>query len=953
MLNFILFFVLIFYTGVFGEDSIPNIFIHKNPYAQIETFNIPTNKTQTSLNLKVSKLTPKNISGTFLGTNINFTPESQQSLEYFALNSIDNLPLKDISKGNHIKLKSFIIPMENKGNIITINQNSFLNKLYLLGVNKTNNTLEKLYQYKSTEQIRTVNVSMDSFDSIIYIYNRPIVYANYQGCIIKDDLSPFTYALTPPFNISGDKFTDFKDWAQNNPTFIKDETSSFKQINLKDYTSCYFGWSGIYFQHYYPTYYSYHNVNLAIGLNFSGSYDRHTGNILQLGFKNWDGTEINHSYYIKQKDEIIKLNLHVPPLPINEKGTLNIFFTPDAKDLYRFSRFGDLIDKKNHISSNFSGGLYFTADYGDKLLINNVDCPLFFGSHTRHRYSEMKRFIFKDSTFEIGFHDHGYLYLKVIKLGKEDITFPIKLYRQNKLVGDFTINIKVITPITINLNIDKRFKGYLNLSGNGTSNDFSENLENYNNIFQINTPVNGFETKVFATQVENAISSEQKGNYKIYTLKNKNKIAVKTLEEFEDNYLKNCIFFKEENPLNNVKITLNNGRTLFINTKLIETKTYKGTGEANITTIPPNIPYTFSYTNTSYNNQSVKSNGDFSLENVQGYLPQPGGINKSNILNKLNVIINGKVEPSNGTTFENDKYLLSINEKGDLIFKKKNPNITYEDNITLEYLYNNMSLGSLDLKLYNFPEQKIQLFLDGRIKNCYSDLSGNGAEYLEDFFSGDREDFSQLIHIKKEPQLAKYVTTIEKVKDSDFRSIHHDYKYYYKNSDEDPCILGKNNSTSETDYVKKNIMLHFRTDTKNYSLQLDNCRKLDFDYIFNKNKFINGQSELSLANLTDNTPYIFDSQGTTCQITNSTGTSPNGAGLNKSNIVDNLVITINGTKYIIKGSTFENDKYKIYFNNLGKLCFQKKNYNHSYEDNIIIDYYCTKLKLGTYTLKVK
>lgn len=702
MLNFILFFVLIFYTGVFGEDSTPNIFIHKNPYAQIETFNVPQNKTQGLMNLTVSKLTPKDISGTFSGTNINFSPEPEESLKYFALKTLDNVPLNDISKGNYLRLDSFSLPMEVKGNILSVKQGTFAKNLYLLGINKNNNNLERLYKYKTDSHIKCISVTADDYDSMIYLYNRPNVYSNFMGYVIKEDLSPFTYAGTPLLNISGDNFKDLKNFSLANKTFIKDESSEFKEVNPKDFTSCYVGWYGILFQHYYPIYYRYNNVEFAIGPNFNiNSYNESGINLIQFGFRSWDGSAFDHSYDIKQNDEMIKLNIHIPSLPTNENGILNISFDPEANGIYTFDRFGNLASKKDHILSTFSGGEFFTPNFGDKMVIGDKDCPVLYYWATRHKFSNIETFNFKDSTFKIRFDENGYFDIEPIKLGKENFSFPIKIYRKNKLVGNFYINIFLSKKNTASFVLDSRIPtgGYINSKGLYI-NEKNEKKD-YSDLIYLDGDIKSKTPVTLETVAGNGPTSTS-GDFKFFSRSNGTiKASTKSLPEEE--YIKENIFFKTGPSSYYDQFKYSNG-DIFLTSLFYQNQTKdfgSGSGEADLTSLPVNVPFIFEHSSVKYSKQPAKSKLEsFALKNFQGYLPWASGPHKSNIVTELKVTINGETKIIKGSKFENDKYLLALNEDGNFVLMKKSPSLLYTDNITLQYMYKDLLLGTLNLKLF-------------------------------------------------------------------------------------------------------------------------------------------------------------------------------------------------------------------------------------------------------------
>ena len=533
----IFFFLFVANIGIFGEDSTPTVFVSKNPYATTETYNTPRNKTQGLMNLSVTKVTPQNISGVISEKNICFSPEDTDSLEYFPITSLEKLNLKNIGRSNSLLKK-------NKDNTLSINRNSFKGDLYLLGINKKNNHLEKLYQYKEEEKeiIKTINVSIDTFGSTTYFYNRPYVYWHYVGAVIKEDLSQYINIL----KITGDTFDDLKNFNRENSIYMKDEAHPFTKLDTNNYSACFIGY-GILYQHFYPINYTYSNTNFTGGFNFKGGPTlNNDSNSLILAFRDWDGTDFNHTYDFKAKNEVIRLNIHLKPLPDHEKGTLNITFDPKAKGVYSFNRLGQLISTNKNISYDFSGSKYFSPDYGDKLIIdktkfykntsiksNKVDYNLVVDIDTRHCYTPEKTFELKDSTFKIFFDKQGNFLIEPIKLGKKDIAFPIKIYRKEKLVGDFTVNIinsrrgKNSLQINPNKTVDSNYS--FDSNGNQLSGDKNFKLSN-NDIpsgdsidkFKIESDL-GTQEKNIEEGKDNLLEFQKNGNiFKIGFDKNKN-----------------------------------------------------------------------------------------------------------------------------------------------------------------------------------------------------------------------------------------------------------------------------------------------------------------------------------------------------------------------------------------------------------------------------------------------
>lgn len=88
---------------------------------------------------------------------------------------------------------------------------------------------------------------------------------------------------------------------------------------------------------------------------------------------------------------------------------------------------------------------------------------------------------------------------------------------------------------------------------------------------------------------------------------------------------------------------------------------------------------------------------------ITGNLPQTQGYKKENIVNNLDIIVNGGA-PLNvvGNSYENDNYRITLNkDSGDLEVEKLNIDNLYNDTIDITYKYQDIKLGDFRLNVKN------------------------------------------------------------------------------------------------------------------------------------------------------------------------------------------------------------------------------------------------------------
>lgn len=99
----------------------------------------------------------------------------------------------------------------------------------------------------------------------------------------------------------------------------------------------------------------------------------------------------------------------------------------------------------------------------------------------------------------------------------------------------------------------------------------------------------------------------------------------------------------------------------------------------------------------------IYKNSGAELNLFSGNLPQTQGYKKENIVDNLEIIVNGGI-PFNvaGNSYENENYRITLNkDNGDFEVEKLNIDNLYDDNISISYNYKDIKLGEFNLNIKN------------------------------------------------------------------------------------------------------------------------------------------------------------------------------------------------------------------------------------------------------------
>ncbi|MGL4653035.1 hypothetical protein, partial [Cetobacterium sp.] len=132
---------------------------------------------------------------------------------------------------------------------------------------------------------------------------------------------------------------------------------------------------------------------------------------------------------------------------------------------------------------------------------------------------------------------------------------------------------------------------------------------------------------------------------------------------------------------------------------------YTGKAELNLTNLDRNKNYTF-MKNSVIGEVESKEDSKIKLNLLEGKLPQTQGYYNKNILTSIRVSKNGTLISDSGLSFDDENYSLEFDADGNLIVRKKSIK-DYSDNLEIDYMYKNVKLGSLSLKLENSVEIEI------------------------------------------------------------------------------------------------------------------------------------------------------------------------------------------------------------------------------------------------------
>ena len=563
------------------------------------------------------------------------------------------------------------------------------------------------------------------------------------------------------------------------------------------------------------------------------------------------------------------------------------------------------------------------------------------------------------------------------KIFKQENILPITLVHGNiQIEKIYSYSIGKPTPMVFNITLDKRFKNtFLNLAGKGT--DSPEKLKDttldYNPMIVCEGP-SGNNDVTSVESIKNTTELKAIDSYKFYNLENNHQIAYSTISAPEDEYIKNCIFFKADGSIENCDILLKNGRQIHLNIKYINKDTYVGSASVNLTKAPRGALFIFPESDKCFNDESFDSTpredtGTYiTLEHVKGYLPQ-----------FINLLIDHIIVNDNGITYsiQKSKYgefgIFQLNcFNNHLRIGTGRELIELKHHIIYEYFYHDVSLGKFTI-----------------------DLIQNGPTPPPSYPVGDGNiDLSlglpSTTYIFDEPakEILKNATIHSTgiIDISNFNGKFANVNGVVSKNIVDTMIYGLNGETTKTInkksiYENNKISIGFNNDGL-FQVHKKDSKKTYRDKLFLKFRYGNiTLGELTL-NLTNDLPMGFSGEGN-LNLNSSTigkiytfsksekeysdenfesngiltlehikGFIPQTYGLGKTNIIDSMKVIINGAQEkIISGNHYENANYSINLNSNGEMELIKKKFG-IYNDTIQLKYLYKDISIGTFTFHI-
>lgn len=398
-------------------------------------------------------------------------------------------------------------------------------------------------------------------------------------------------------------------------------------------------------------------------------------------------------------------------------------------------------DKVYTFDSNETGSVASIEDSTIKLTLKSGKLPQTNGYYTKNITTRLNVSIngtsatnvpgkvYENTNYRISL-DNVYGNLEITKL-KEDISYSdivsISYKYKHIVLGTIELEISNTGKIDIGeviFNVDSRMKNlspnWINANGEVYYNLTSSSQESYPELIRLDNKFKNLEN----TGIKDLLSIEGRlikntiGAHKVFYVHSSSHYEDESAVRFGINLttLDNNIIISKNNStdpnmLNNRFILLgeNNKQYLGNIKENYDTSSpadgYTGKAELDLTKVDRNKNYTF-IKDSVIGEVESQENSKVKLNLVEGKLPQTQGYYNKNILTSIRVSKNGTLVSNSGVNYEDENYSLEFDADGNLIVRKKSIK-DYSDNLEIEYMYHDVKLGSLSLKLENSVEVQI------------------------------------------------------------------------------------------------------------------------------------------------------------------------------------------------------------------------------------------------------
>lgn len=421
----------------------------------------------------------------------------------------------------------------------------------------------------------------------------------------------------------------------------------------------------------------------------------------------------------------------------------------------------------------------------------------------------------------------------------------------------------------------------------------------------------------------------------------------------------------------------------------VDTNSFE-TGDASIelSNMEINKTYTFNKNSNlgiiSPNEDTVKAYGILN----SGKLPQTQGYLEANIVTQMKITLNnGTPQMINGKIYENDKYRISFdNPNGDLQIIKLKEDLTYTDEVIINYMTGNeaggrLSLGEVKLELDNIGKIEIGTVtfeLDTRFSRVpFYWISKNG----------DVRQSSGKAPIGNYSELIKVTGNYSNVNSAQINRTEIEGGQYsrritttspdvvYEAFDVPPLLEGKAIPVEiPLNKLEENLMVAYSL-TKNSAAKEEGRFILSgadrYKYLGNLKEVYNstlkngydGKGKLNLTKMKRFKEYTFTKTKTglissfenpeiILNLENGK-LLPQTQGYYNPNIITSIKVSKNGgTASDIQGMSYEDNNYDIKFNTKGELVVIKKSIL-DYSDTLNIECYYNDLMIGNVELKLE
>lgn len=305
-----------------------------------------------------------------------------------------------------------------------------------------------------------------------------------------------------------------------------------------------------------------------------------------------------------------------------------------------------------------------------------------------------------------------YNFQKINQTKEYQETLELELFNGSIELGKFNLRIsnKVDNLGVYSFKLDRRFKGaWINTRGRGgdlvslvddtTLPEYSEFISRTDTT----SLPSGYNIK--SNKVEGLSYNVTINERDIYWKNNSYVLGSIGLGKTIDisNYLERLVLRNSKTDEYNITVETNqfeSEKKLMIKLEVDESNVgIKGKGKINLSDVKDTVQV-FSFSKDLAAGDITSNGVKLSLT---GKLPQTQGYTSQNIVDSINVILNGGTATKvKGKVYENDKYKIQLNSStGALEITKKSLDISYTDTLELAYMYKDVKLGEFILEIVN------------------------------------------------------------------------------------------------------------------------------------------------------------------------------------------------------------------------------------------------------------